>query len=70
MLAEVGLSVICVQKVPLRKAREINALHQTSSANQLKYPQIQLFADSPAFCPSNERLTDKSVFVRQPGVRR
>jgi hypothetical protein len=39
---QVGLSVICVQKVPLRKARKINALRHAPSANQLKYRQIQL----------------------------
>jgi hypothetical protein len=32
-----------VQKVPLKKAREINALCHATSANQLKYRQIQLF---------------------------
>ena len=39
----IGLSVICVQKVPLRKAGEINALCHTLRANQLEYLQIQLF---------------------------
>jgi hypothetical protein len=34
---DLGLSVICVQKVPLRKARKINALRHAPSANQLKY---------------------------------
>jgi hypothetical protein len=33
---DVGLSVICVQKVPLRKAREINALRHGVALNQLK----------------------------------
>src|SRR5208282_4745216 len=54
----VGLSVICVQKVPLRKVREINALRHALSANQLKYRQIQLFVGSPGFCPPNERFPD------------
>jgi hypothetical protein len=51
----IGLSVIRMQKVPLRKVREINSLCHAPSANQLKYWQIQLFAGSPEFCPSNER---------------
>jgi hypothetical protein len=34
--ALLGLSVICVQKVPLRKAREINALRHGVALNQLK----------------------------------
>jgi hypothetical protein len=53
-----------VQKVPLRKAREINALHHALSANQLKYPEIELFAGSPGFCPANERLAAMPIFVR------
>jgi hypothetical protein len=32
-----GLSVICMQKVPLRKVREINVLRHAPGANQLKY---------------------------------
>jgi hypothetical protein len=36
-ITQMGLSVICVQKVPLRKARKINALRHAPSANQLKY---------------------------------
>jgi hypothetical protein len=35
-LVRTGLSVICVQKVPLRKAREINALRHGVALNQLK----------------------------------
>jgi hypothetical protein len=54
-----------VQKVPLRKARKINALRHAPSANQLKYRQIQLFAGSPGFCPPNERFPDGRIFVRQ-----
>jgi hypothetical protein len=63
-----GLSVISVQKVPLRKACDINVLRRGASANALNYHQLQLFVDSPGFCPSNERLVNKSILVRQPGV--
>jgi hypothetical protein len=63
-LRNLGLSVICVQKVPLRKAPKINVLCHGPSANQLKYRQIKLFAVSPAFCPSNERFPDGRIIVR------
>jgi hypothetical protein len=53
-----------VQKVPLRKVLEINALRRAISANELKYWQIQLFAGSPGFCPPNERFPDGRIFVR------
>ena len=62
--ALLGLSVICVQKVPLRKGREINALRHEPVLNRLKYRQIQLFAGSPEFCPSNERFPDGRILVR------
>jgi len=42
-----GLSVICVQKVPLRKVFEITVLREGLSTNVLSFQQIQLFADQP-----------------------
>jgi hypothetical protein len=62
--SESGLSVICVQEVPLSKLLKSLINIAIPSANQLKYWPIQLFPGSPGFCPSNERFPDGRILVR------